>query len=145
MIPEVQDLGFRKKNVNTSRESFGSPKFQTNYEFSMAIPSSEQIENQNKQFMKTRDVVCVDIHTYLQRMEPKSKDFKNRDYSNLFPSSSSFMNFNYTTNLCLKIDVNEYFRKYQIKLSKEIRKLSKNLIQSQNNLYLRAAEEILEI
>jgi hypothetical protein len=59
MIPEVQvqDLGFRKKNVNTSRESFGSPKFQTNYEFSMAIPSSEQIDNQNKQFMKTRYVV----------------------------------------------------------------------------------------
>jgi hypothetical protein len=55
------------------------------------------------------------------------------------------MSFNNTTNLCLKVDVNEYFRKYQIKLSKEIRKLSKNLIQSQNNLYLRAAEEILEI
>lgn len=43
------------------------------------------------------------------------------------------------------MNVNEYFKKYQVKYSKEIRSLSKNMIMVQNNLYQRAAEEILEL
>lgn len=45
----------------------------------------------------------------------------------------------------MRLDINKYFKKYQIQLPKDVRKLPKGLIISQNNMYERAADEILEL
>ena len=85
----------------------------------------------------------MDIHTYLKHLIPQDKDLSGRNYSILFPGKIP-PNFPNKNHLTLKIDLNKYFRKSQIKIPKEVKKLSKNMIKAQDKLYQRAAEELLE-
>jgi len=81
------------------------------------IPNLNPSESMKKLYEQPHEVLFVDMETYIKEKY----------------------------NIWLRIDVNKYFKKYQIKIPTEVRKLSKNLIKAQNDLYLRAAEEILEM
>ncbi|CAI2383487.1 unnamed protein product [Moneuplotes crassus] len=137
-----RDVTAKYLESKTSRDTTISPIEFSSSKANISIKNL-RLADKIKELQKERFVICLDIHTYLKHVDPKNRALRNGDYRELFPETQN-VQFPYKTHLCLKLDINSYFRKYLISIPKEVKRLSKSMINTQNKLYQRAAEELLE-
>ena len=76
----------------TSRDSLLSPyKFPSDMGSGLFIPSMNPTDSVSQLYTKTRNVVFVDIHTYIKRLDSRNKDLERGDYTTFFNKVSPYV------------------------------------------------------